>query len=236
MLDLCPAAAKGRPATGAPTVTNLAYPGPERRQAGGWHRLMLDEIDYGMLLVDAGAQLLHINHAARQALDEQHPLQLLGRELRARRSLDVLPLRDALLGAALRGLRRLLVLGDTEHRVAIAVVPLMLPGRSAPRATQLTFGKRQLAGELSTQCFARSLGLTQAETRVLEALCEGLQPLQIAARHGVGIATVRTQICSIRAKSRAENIGALVRQVATLPPLLCTLRAAAEPAAWARAA
>jgi DNA-binding CsgD family transcriptional regulator len=77
------------------------------------------------------------------------------------------------------------------------------------------------------QWFARSHDLTLAETRVLEALSEGLQPNDIAARHGVGISTVRSQIGSIRSKTRSDSIGALVRQVAVLPPLVGALRSPA---------
>ena len=36
---------------------------------------MLDEIDYGMLLVGSDAQVVYFNHAARLELDGQHPLQ-----------------------------------------------------------------------------------------------------------------------------------------------------------------
>jgi DNA-binding CsgD family transcriptional regulator len=194
---------------------------------------MLDEIDYGMLLVDAQARVLHMNHAARVALDDRHPVLLQGREVRARRALDVVPLRDALQGAHQRGLRRLMMLGDAQHRVAMSVVPLMLPG-SGYLATQLVLGKQTAAAELSAQWFARSHGLTQAETRVLEALSEGLHPSEIAKRFGVGIATIRSQICCIRAKTHADSIGALLRQVAALPPLVGVLRHSAERATVAQ--
>ena len=208
-----------------------AYRGPERRRTSAppprWHELMLDEIDYGMVLVDECSQVLHMNHAARVELDDQHPLQLVGRELRARRALDMLPLRDALQGACQRGLRRMILLGDVRNRVAMSVVPLSLPGSPSVLATQLVFGKRSAAPELSAQWFARSHGLTQAETRVLQALTEGLHPNDIAHRFGVGIATIRSQIGCIRVKTHADSIGALLRQVAALPPLVGVLRGAA---------
>jgi DNA-binding CsgD family transcriptional regulator len=194
------------------------------------YELMLDEIDYGVLLLDGDAQVLHLNHAARRELDAQHPLQLLGRQLRARDSADVPRLHDALHAAAQRGLRRLLMLGREPLRVALAVVPLGTPG-DGPVATQLSMGKRQMCGGLGVHWFARDHGLTLAETRVLEALSEGLPPGDIATRHGVGLSTIRSQIGSIRLKTRTDSIGALVRQVAVLPPLVGALRAAAEPQA-----
>ena len=192
------------------------------------YELMLDEIDYGVLLLDSDAQVLHLNHAARCELDAQHPLQLLGRQLRARDSADMTQLHDALQAATQRGLRRLLMLGHDAHRVAVSVVPLGTGGPGGQTATQLSLGKRQMCGGLGVQWFARSHGLTLAETRVLEALSEGLHPSDIATRFGVGISTIRSQIGSIRLKTRSDSIGALVRQVAVLPPLVGALRGVPE--------
>jgi DNA-binding CsgD family transcriptional regulator len=204
---------------------------PDSPALARWYELMLDEIDYGVLLLDGDAQVLHINHAARCELDAQHPLQLLGRQLRARDAADVVRLHDALQAATQRGLRRLLMLGQDGHRVAVAVVPLRSGGPGCQAATQLSMGKRQMCGGLGVHWFARSHDLTLAETRVLEALSEGLQPNDIAARHGVGISTIRSQIGSIRSKTRSDSIGALVRQVAVLPPLVGALRGPADDSA-----
>ncbi len=184
----------------------------------------LDEVDYGMLIAQ-DQRVLHLNHAARRELDSQHALQLLAGELRAQRPEDVAPLHDALSGAE-RGLRKLLTLGAGAQRVSVAVVPLWLGPGAAP-AVLLLIGKSRVCQPLSVQWFARSHGLTPAETRVLEELCEGSEPREVAQAFGVGLATVRTQIGSIRAKTGADSIRALVRQVAVLPPMLSTLRLAA---------
>ena len=207
-----------------PMLRGSFYLGPERRtqarDGAACMRHMLDEIDYGMLLVSPDAEVSYLNHAARQELDGTHPLQLTQRSLGARRAQDVVPLFDAL-AAAQRGLRKLLTLGEGAQRVSISVVPLPA-GEGA--LTLLVLGKRQVCEALSVRGYARSQQLTQAETRVLEALCEGLRPTEIAARDAVQVSTVRTQIGSIRAKTGADSIRALVRQVAVLPPLLGALR------------
>lgn len=212
-----------RPAPG------LTYGGPERRSATSlatrWLAQMLDEIDYGMLLLTEGSQVLHVNRAARAELDAGHPLQLLGGELRAREAHDVGRLHDGLHGAR-RGLRRLLTLGAGEDRVCIAVVPLGPLGLAGPQATLLLLGKREVCERLSVQMFARCHALTPAETRVLEALCHGLDPREVAAAHGVGLATVRTQIGAIREKTGADSIRDLVHKVAVLPPVVGALRVA----------
>ena len=198
------------------------YRGPERRNStpsiARWLSLMLDEIDFGMLLLSDEGEVLHVNHAARAEFDEGHPLLLRGGRLVARDAQDLARLHDALASAAQRNLRRLLALGEGEHRVNIAVIPL------GNRATLVSLAKRHLSERISVQCFARLHGLTPAETRVLESLCEGLDPREIAELNVVGLATVRTQIGSIRAKTGADNIRELVRQVAKLPPMVNAIR------------
>jgi DNA-binding CsgD family transcriptional regulator len=222
------------------------YSGPERRTRGStrqgelrpWLAGMLDEIDYGMLLLGADAQVLHINHAAQHELDAEHPLQLLGRSLRAHLPQDVAPLYDALAGAQ-RGLRRLLTLGQGAHRISVSVVPLATPTRADLQSanlhnaiahsagTLLVLGKREVCAQLSVRGYARCQALTPTETRVLELLCNGVSPSRIAQQQGVEVCTVRTQIGSIRAKTGAASIRELVRQVALLPPLVGALRGSA---------
>ena len=225
------------------------YHGPERRAAaagelGQCMTRMLDEIDYGMVLVSADAQVVYLNHAARLELDGEHPLQMLGSALRAQRPQDVAPLHDAL-ASAQRGLRRLVMLGAGAHRVSLSVVPLPggNPGAQAAHAahaanghggqarhedlrptTLLVLGKRQVCEQLSVQGYARSMRLTPAETQVLELLCAGVRPTQIARQQNVAVSTVRTQLGAIRNKTGAAGISDLVRQVAVLPPLLTVLR------------
>jgi DNA-binding CsgD family transcriptional regulator len=214
------------------------YRGPERRaelsSSVRWMAAMLDEVDYGMLLLSGEDQILHVNHAGRAELDANHPLQLIGRQVRARCSKDVSPLACALRAATQRGLRKLLNMGDGAHRVSVSVVPLAVPDDGSGPVTLLMLGKRHACEELSVQGFASSHGLTLAETRVLAGLCNGKPPTEIAAQVGVKIATVRTQIGTIRMKTGAPSIRALVQQVAVLPPMRVALRSTAEASftAW----
>jgi DNA-binding CsgD family transcriptional regulator len=209
-----------------PSATRV-YNGPERRNAASlawrWLAAALDEIDYGVLLVDDELQLLHVNHAARRELDEAHPLMLQGRSLQPRHPRDLPDLQHALDGS-LRGLRRMIAIGDEGHEVTISVVPLPTIGADARRATLVMLGRREVCGELAVQGFARTHGLTPGETRVLAALCRGVPPTTIAGHHGVAISTVRSQIGSIRGKTGASSIRELVRQAAALPPLMTVLR------------
>jgi DNA-binding CsgD family transcriptional regulator len=196
-------------------------PGGEMPLQAQWLAQMLDEIDYGMLLVADDGTVLHANHVARAELDGDHPLQMLGQQLRTRQPQDVAPLNEALRAARERGLRRLLRLGAPAAPVSVAVVPL------GSALALLVFGKRRVCEALSAHWFAREHGLTPAEARVLAALCDGQPPRRIASAQGVAISTIRTQIGAIRAKTGAQSLRALVSQVAVLPPLVSALRGAA---------
>jgi DNA-binding CsgD family transcriptional regulator len=205
----------------------------ESMPQAAWHWLAaaLDELDYGIVLLFDGTHVAHINDAARVELDDRHPLQLQGNELHARLARDVAPLHEAVSDASLRGLRRLLTLGKDAERASVSVVPLEASD-SGPRAVLVVLGKRSMCESLSVQGFARSYGLTAAETRVLVALCNGVPPAQAALELGVAISTIRSQIGSMRQKTGAESIRALVRQVAILPPVKGALRHNGAPRAW----
>jgi len=185
---------------------------------------MLDEVDFGMLLLVDTSRVLHANYAARAELDAEHPLQLLGDQLRVRHAKDVVMLRRALDDAAARGHRRLLAVGDADNATTMAIVPVGRPACGARGATLVMFGKRRMCQDLSLHWFASAHQLTPAEAEVLRGLCDGEPPRAIAQRQHVAISTVRSQISAIRSKTRSSNIRALVRQVALLPPLVSALR------------
>ena len=220
-----------RPAAGA---RHRSYGGPERRGAASMqHRRMaqmLDALDYGVLLITDTGLVSHVNKAARRDLDDGHALVLDELRLHARFTKDTVPLRDALAGATQRGLRRLLQLGEGSARISVAVVPLPALGADDLAGAAVLLGKRQMCEALTVEWFARSNGLTMAETAVIKGLCADFSPVEIAARQGVGLATIRTQIGSIRIKTGAGSIRALVRQVALLPPLVSALQGSANPA------
>jgi DNA-binding CsgD family transcriptional regulator len=185
---------------------------------------MLNEIDYGMLLIADNQRVLHANHVASADLDDQHPLRLEAGELHARHPRDAAPLHDAIVGACQRGKRRLVTLGEEPQRVTIAVVPVPTIDQTTPSGALVMLGKRQVCQALSVEAFARCHKLTPTETAVLMALCSGTRPTEIAMNHGVALSTVRTQVSSIRAKTGTENISSLVRMVAMLPPMVSALR------------
>lgn len=187
---------------------------------------VLDEIDYGVLVLDDDDQLQHANHAALAQLDAWHPLQLQGgRRLRASRPREAGALQAALEAARHRGLRTMVALsGPQGQRSTVAVIPLPASADARPGSVLVVLGKRRVCEELTAVSFGKTHGLTPAETRVLMCLCNGDSPAEAARRNGVKVSTTRTHISSIRTKLGARNLDELVRTVAVLPPLVGSLR------------
>lgn len=193
-----------------------------------WPAAALDLLDLGVMLVGAEAQVLLANRAARIELAQpDHPLQLLGAQLRARCSVDVAALRAALHDAGQRGLRRLLTLDRGGVSLPVAVLPLRHDDAPQEATSLLLLGQQGERVPMAVHCFARSHALTSAEDLVLQGLCRGLTPREIAQQHGVALSTVRTQLASIRAKTRCDSLRELLRCVAQLPPMAAAIAAAA---------
>lgn len=182
---------------------------------------VLEEIDYGMVVVTASGALRYANQLARNELAGTGPLSLLQGQVRGNQPSDHCQLQLAL-ADAVRGRRRLVSLGHNGSSISVAVLPLPAhedEDEGTEALALLTFGKRQACETLTVDFFARSQGLTGAEARVLQALCNGAKPKEIAAQCDVAISTVRSHICSIRVKTQTANIRQLVDRVAMLPPI-----------------
>jgi DNA-binding CsgD family transcriptional regulator len=210
-------------ASSPPPLARLRrYAGPERRVArdefSSALARMLDEIDYGMCLLDDKGTVLHANHAAHRVMAGDHPLNMASGQLVASHPGDATALRNGLRHAVQRSQRGLITLGTAARRVSLSLIPIS--GTTA----LVVLGRQGICETLTIQSFARCHDLTHAEGQVLESLCRGGRPADIAEGLGVAVSTVRTQICAIRAKTGSSSIGDLVCRVATLPPIVNALR------------
>lgn len=209
----------GRPAT-LPGLRDLAglWPPPAAREdSGALLRQVLDALGLGLLLVDARCRVAHANTAAQWLCHGGSGLRLQQGRL-AGEDGDA-----ARLGAAVRaaaaGQWGMLVLGHGPAVLTVGVVPLQADAAAPEVVAMLVIGREPRPSRLALHFFARAHQLTGAEATVLESLCAGLSPRQIAAQGGVAISTVRTQIAAVRAKVRAASIRDLLRLVSALPPL-----------------
>ena len=178
---------------------------------------LLDLLSTGLLLVDSEAQVLHANRAAQALCDAQAPVVLAGQQLRLTAS-DRQRLEAALRQAARRQWS-MVVFRQGDKRLHMAVVPVQDPVACPSLVAALVLGAGSGPSNLALQFFSQAHGLTSAEGAVLAGLCRGLRPAQIAAIGGVQVSTVRTQVAALREKTQSTNIGHLMRQVYSLPPL-----------------
>ena len=214
-------------------------------------RATINQVDYGLVAVDADTgTLLFANAAGRAALQADPSgaspcdsgLRLAHDRVIASRASQSAQL-TSVLQRTKSGLRGLLCLGQGPQPFTVAVVPLPAAasansattaagtsGAATPaHSALLVFAKQQLCDDSTVTLFARERGLTSAEGQVLAQVCKGLRPTQIANRHGVQISTVRTQLRSIRLKTCSDTIRDLVHLVSVLPPMARQLSSPAAP-------
>jgi DNA-binding CsgD family transcriptional regulator len=172
--------------------------------ASQWIERVLDHIDYGIACVDDRGVLLHCNRAARDCWPHVH--------------VERDPILSAIRAASTKGVRRLVDVRCGDRRLQVAVVPLSEPACAGGQVL-LVFSKSSVCERLSSYWYGVAKGLTAAEQGVLEEIAQGWSPRDIAERHQVSLTTIRTQIASVREKTGAESIYALLREVAQLPPI-----------------
>jgi DNA-binding CsgD family transcriptional regulator len=216
----------------------LAYRGPERRNGpgAGLAKLLasvLDEVDYGLVLMAADGHVVHANHAARVELAGARSLQLVGRRLSGRSATDQRALDDALAGARDGGKRRMLAFAPADALsegkscdLSIVPLPAALSAHHSGHAVLIALPRSRIAETLSVDAYARELGLSRREQQVLAGLCEGLRVKEIAAKLEIGEETVRSHVKRLKAKTGCAGIVDIVNQVSRLPPMVGALRQA----------
>ena len=216
----------------------LSYRGPERRNGpgAGLAKLLasvLDEVDYGLVLMAADGHVVHANHAARVELAGAKSLQLTGRRLSGRSASDQRALDEALTGARDGGKRRMLAFAPadalSEGRscdLSIVPLPAALSAHHSGHAVLIALPRSRIAETLSVDAYARELGLSRREQQVLAGLCEGLRVKEIAAKLEIGDETVRSHVKRLKAKTGCAGIVDIVNQVSRLPPMVGALRQA----------
>lgn len=185
---------------------------------------VLDEIDYGVLLVDANGALRYANQLALRDTLSGGPLRVSRGHVCAVNPVD----QHALLLAiadAMRGRRKLFNAGANGSSLPVAVVPMQNDDGLAEPLAMMVLGRRSPADSLTVDFYARSNGLTSAESTVLKRICIGLKPKEVAREQGVAISTVRSHICSIRTKTQTGSIRELLNRVAVLPPITPVIKA-----------
>jgi DNA-binding CsgD family transcriptional regulator len=215
--------------TPEPTIHATTYTHQE-----GTERLLarlIDELDFGVMVLDPTGRMLAANEAARSLLRRQSPFALAADHLQPVDPIDRRRWR-AMLDACLRSERRLGSFGTGDHAVSVALSPVATDGHRAPEIGILaSFGRLRMCEPTSLAAFAKSRGLTTAEAKVLDALVAGRTPTAIARNHAVAISTVRAQIRQILEKTDCGGIRELIVTIARLAPMRASVTSATDNAA-----
>lgn len=184
---------------------------------------VLDEIDYGILVVDAKNQILHCNHLALHELRSgkifiSQSNTLLGSTQEITEQLEVA------VTQACRGHRRLVLFNLGICELPTAFIPMSHSPENDVSSVLVLLSKQNSSANLAVRMFARTHGLTHSEEAVLISLCRGLAVLEIAQENGVAHSTVRSQVKSLREKTACTSIRQLMLRVNSLPPMVTALR------------
>jgi DNA-binding CsgD family transcriptional regulator len=190
----------------------------------------LDRLSLGVGILAEGGRILHANAAARMMMSAGQPIRSEGGRLAAGRPEETAALRGAVeqagrdeaeLGATGLGLK----LTDREGETALAhVLPLArreARQRIVPGATAAVFiARRDSAGVPRLAGFARAFGLSPAEARMLARLVAGETPAEAALALGITLATAKTHLARLLAKTGTGRQADLRALVARLCPAL----------------
>lgn len=218
MLDALALATRPSGAPLAPTMASL-QPEAAWQLPQAWTAL-LDELDYGILLVDADGAIVHTNRQARFQLRLDGLSSIWRCSSCPPDSPAARALRQAIRQSAERGLRGAVQLSAKQESLVVSVIPLPLLTLADRCLTMLLLQRQNIYTNLALKSFAKLHGLTDAEINVLESLCEGRAAQGIAQRQGVAVCTVRTQLQSLRTKLGVHSLQALLHLIGRLPPVM----------------
>ncbi len=190
-----------------------------QEQLGVFHQ-SLDGLDFGVLFIDPASRVRHVNAAARQMVGHDGWADLLGglpERVPVKGELAVL-LQTCALGQG-----GAISLGSSGKRLFVLGLPLSAPpARAAIDAhvsIMLMLIDPQKRPELALDFVVRAFGLSRAEAKLLPLLFENRTPADIAQLLDIKIATVRTQLSAIFAKTGTTRQQELIRLLGTLPPV-----------------
>ncbi len=213
-------------ASGANRTSEFPEPGSAHGQQpmGRAHLLrVLDEVDYGVLIIDAQGTILHANHLARHELASGRMLVSYGNSLLGSSAEFTSQMQNAM-EAAFRGQRRLVLLNKGDRELSLAFTPLNHPLEADTPTVLVMLSRQSACDNLAVRMFARTIGLSPSEEAVLMGLCRGLEIPEIAAEHGVAPSTIRSQIKTLREKAGSPSIRRLLQRINSLPPVVPALR------------
>jgi len=184
---------------------------------------VMDEIDYGVLVIDGHGRLRHANHLARHEMASGRLIVCHGNVLLGTTT-EYTEMIQTAMEQALRGQRKLLLLEKDDKELSMAFIPLSHPLESDAPSVLVLLSRQSACENLAVRMYARAQHLSPSEESVMMGLCRGLSIPDIAQNHGVAQSTVRSQIKALREKTGCSSIRKLLQRVNSLPPVVPALR------------
>lgn len=191
----------------------------------------IDRIPTGLILLDARHRVVIANRVARDIVDLGDGFSLDDARPRAAHASDDAVLQQSIRRATQRVAREQLPEGAVmaiarpsgRRAFPLMVAPLLnVPSESTLRdAVAVLYISDLEGGTLHRSEVLREVyGLTEAETQLVELLCDGCSLEEIAARRGVTLNTARSQLKQVFAKTNTHRQSELVRLVlAAIAPI-----------------
>ncbi len=191
---------------------------------------LLDQFSRPMVLVDESCHILHVNGAGRTFLDAGDPVVDRHGVITLRQPEDDRRLKQAVsrpsgLVSSVADPRRIINARRVADSTVVTVLVLSVgndaavAGFGSAASAVLTFVDPYAARPLDASLVAQAFDLTPAESRVGIQLAQGQTIEKIATNNGVSMATVRTQLKSLFAKTGTNRQADLVRLITTLPEI-----------------
>lgn len=185
---------------------------------------VVDRLNAGVILLDAGCQIIHSNPAAETILAKDDVLRSIAGRLVTRSSEANLTLRNifrdpgAVAMAAADGRKIPLTSHDGSHYVAhVIALPSLLRDGATERSSAvgaLLVWKAELDSRSSASLIDRTFELTPAELRVLQSIVEVGGVPETAVALGIAETTVKTHLHRVFAKTGVSRQADLVKLAA----------------------
>ncbi len=214
-----------------------------RRETERKHSLVtaLQQVQDGVFFVDSVGRVVFTNAAAENFV-ARGVLSIVHQRLRAPRAADQTAMERMLRQAILTGEGRAadpggrvpLHAADGSEQATLSIAPLRVnsPGESAGSARAVIFVKEHKAPDAAApETLRAAFGLTRAEARVAVGLLQGRRLDEIAAEHGVGKETLRSQLRGVFDKTGVNRQADLVKVLLNMPHGGTPSRGGARPGA-----
>jgi Bacterial regulatory proteins, luxR family len=189
-----------------------------------WLRSLLDDVGFGVLILDAQLNVCFRNEDAKATLSAIGVGDLVvgsAITISKRENQNTSCTSKFVINAKLaaRGHRKLVIFGDRDNQVAIAMSPIQLEGQCTEFGVIVTMERKTVCETISLWAYGKVQGLTPGELKVLQQLADGQDPTAVAETLKISVTTVRTHIRSMVSKTDSSCMRSLLMKVAKLPPI-----------------